>query len=339
LPARSSCSGFPRAGPAAELHLLNPAFIKVEKPASGGLPLAYKYGTGEQAVTYPVNRITGASQVLHVKTFNPLDSWRGLSPLHPSARAVDTHNLGSKWNASLLSNSARPSGVLTMSGSPDETTLNRLREYFKKAWQGALNAGNLPMLTGGAATFTALSHNPKDMDFQNNMGEAAENVALVYGIPLPLVTMEAATFANMDAAQERLWTDTVLPLLDLLIQALSRFLLPLYGVTKGVSIELAYNADSVPALEPRRERLFKRMKDAVAGTLVTPDEARAEMGYPEKGGMADELLVLGTNRLLSEIASQPNPAAGLVKAMKACGYSDERISALLADNFGLKKAA
>jgi hypothetical protein len=47
--------------------------------------------------------------------------------------------------------------------------MNRLREFFKKAWAGVQNAGNIPLLTGGMK-FTALSHNPKDMDFKESIG-------------------------------------------------------------------------------------------------------------------------------------------------------------------------
>lgn len=311
----------PAKGEPKELHVLSPDAMGV-KPGKGGIPEEYTFGSGPDKKTYPVNQLDGTSQILHIKTFNPLDPWRGLSPLSPAARAVDIHNQGSIWNSSLLANGARPSGVIEFTSAPSETTLSQLREFFKKAWQGVLNAGNIPILTGGAK-FTALSHNPKDMDFKSNMSEAAKNTGLVYGVPLPLLTMDAATFSNMDSAQERLWTETVLPLLNVLIKKLGQFVMPLYGAPeKNTRVHLAYNAESVPALEPKRERLFKRMKDAVAGSLLTPNEARAEMGYAELDG-ADQLLVASTLKPLDAIETQP--ATELVKAMKSCGFTAAEI--------------
>jgi HK97 family phage portal protein len=258
----------PEKGQPKELYLLNPAHVEVAK-GTGLVPKAYVYGSGETKKTYPVNVITGVSQVLHLKRLNLSDPWRGLSQLTPCARAVDIHNNGARWNGSLLHNGARPSGVIEMQGTVDESTLSALREYFKKVWQGVKNAGNVPLLTGGAK-FTALSHNPKDMDFEKNMSAAAKDIALALGVPLPLVTMEASTFSNMDAAQERLWMETVLPLLTVVIKKLSDFLMPLYNTGKSRTF-LAFNADSVPALEPRRERLYKRMGTAVRDGLITVD--------------------------------------------------------------------
>lgn len=322
----------PEKGPAAELYLLDPSAVEVLKNANGSaVPLAYKYGTGEKTKRYPVNVVTGESQVLHIKTFNPSDPFRGLPPLKAAARAVDTHNHGAQWNSNLLLNGARPSGVVEFEKAPSEQVLSQMREFFKKAWVGMRNAGNVPMLTGGAK-FTALSHSPKDMDFEKSMGEAAKNTALVLGVPLPLVTMEAATFSNTEAAQERFWLDTVLPLLNTFTSALSGFLMPLFGNTSGKEV-LGYNADSVPALETRRERLFKRMGSAVKESLVTPDEARAEMGFEEIGGPAGELLVAGTLKPLSNINEKPEPV-DLAKTLKSLGYRDDEVSAMLAEQFG-----
>ncbi|MBZ9674542.1 phage portal protein [Mesorhizobium sp. ES1-1] len=325
----------PATGQPRELHVLNPEAMDV-KGGKGGIPTEYVFGTGEDKKTFPVNQLTGVSQILHIKTFNPLNQWRGLSPLSPAARATDIHNRGSAWNSSLLLNSARPSGIVEFTGTVTETVLSQMREYFKKAWSGTANAGNVPMMTGGAK-FTALSHTPKDMDFQSGMSEAAKNIGLVYGVPLPLLTMDAATFSNMDSAQERLWTETVLPLLNLVIKKLGQFVMPLFAdgkADKKTRVVLAYNAESVPALEPKRERLYKRMKDAVAGGLVTPNEARAEMGFEEMDG-ADQLLIPGTLKPLDAIDTQP--ATELAKAMKASGFTAAEIAEALTPT--LKAAA
>ncbi|MHC2315159.1 HK97 family phage portal protein [Bradyrhizobium diazoefficiens] len=306
----------PEKGPAAELYCLDPSMIQVERDANGSaVPTAYVYGTGPNKRTFPVNIATGESQVLHIKTFNPSDPFRGLPPMKPAARAIDTHNHGAQWNSNLLLNGARPSGIVEFASTVADSVLSQMREFFKKAWQGVVNAGNIPILTGGAK-FTPLSHTPKDMDFEKSMGEAAKNVALVFGVPLPLVTMEASTFSNMDAAYERLWIDTVMPLLGSILGALTNFLMPLYGSGSSSVEILAYNADSVPALEPRRTRLFTRMQAAVVGSLITPNEARAEMGFEDvKTDGANSLLVAGTMKTLDHINDKPPaPVAAPAKA-------------------------
>lgn len=64
--------------------------MDVEKDADGSaVPRAY-YGTGEKRKRFPVNVVTGESQVLHIKTFNPSDPFRGLPPFKAAARTVDS---------------------------------------------------------------------------------------------------------------------------------------------------------------------------------------------------------------------------------------------------------
>jgi len=323
----------PQSGPAAELYLLDPRNVGIDKHKDGLVPKAFTYGNGADKKTYPVNPVTGESQVLQIKTANPQDAFRGLSPLSAAARPVDTHNSGWKWNSNLLVNGARPSGYIEFAGTkPDDSTLSQLRQFFKKAWQGWQNAGNIPMLVGGAK-FTQLSHNPKDMDFANSMDNAAKDMSLVFGIPLPLITMDAATFSNMDAAQEMLWSDTVLDLLDELIKPLGDFLMPKpeAGRTRQY---LAYNADSVPALEAKRTRLYERMNKAAGGPVLTPNEARVEMGYDDIEG----------GDLLRNAPQDPDKQAeqaqqALKKALVRCGYDEERAEKAMADEFGAKKAA
>ena len=322
----------PAKGPAAELYLLDPRKVGVKARKEGLVPEAFTYGDGEDKKIYPVNPLTGESQVLQIKTANPQDPFRGLSPLSAAARPVDTHNSGWRWNANLLVNGARPSGYVEMTGTVDENALNRLRQFFKKAWSGWQNAGDIPMLTGGAK-FTQLSHNPKDMDFANSMGSAAKDMSLVYGIPLPLVTMDAATFSNMDAAQEMLWSDTVLDLLDEIIKPLGDFLMPTPAKGKPRQY-LAYNADSVPAFEGKRTRLYERMNKAAGGPVLTPNEARVEMGYDDIEG----------GDLLRNAPQDPDKQAeqaqqALKKALLRCGYDEERAEKAMAEEFNVRKVA
>lgn len=98
----------PDKGPAAELYLLDPSAMDIERDRQGSaVPVAYVYGTGEKKRRFPVNVLSGESQILHIKTFNPSDPFRGLPPLKAAARAVDTHNHGAQWNSNLLLNGAR----------------------------------------------------------------------------------------------------------------------------------------------------------------------------------------------------------------------------------------
>lgn len=259
-----------------ELWPVSPLNIKV-KPGDKGFPAYYEFETGTYKQRFRVNPSTGVSDLFFAKTFNPIDYWRGQSPLMAAGVAGDLHNAGLKWNYSLLRNGARPSGLVELPGAPEPGIINSLREHFKRRVQGANNAGEIPVLTGGAK-WQPMDQSARDMDYMTSMKEAAKMIASVYGVPLPLIDNDASTFNNLREAKERLYTDTVLPMLRRLLNELGIWLLPRFGEGLQFDIDL----DAIPALEGIRERKFKRTIEAVEKQVITREEGRIELGFDPK---------------------------------------------------------
>ena len=212
------------------------------------------------------------------KMHNPTDYWRGQSPLVAAGLAADTHNAGMRWNYSLLRNSARPSGLITLTTEAGGEVVSRIKEWFKTAFQGERSAGEVPVLPSGA-NWVSMDNNPRDMDFMNTQKEAAKLIASAYGVPLPLIDNDASTFNNLEQAKERFYTDTVLPLFNEFLSQFGAWLLPFYG--EGLKFQV--NEDKIGALEGIRTRLFDRMLKAVQSGVLTTDEAREAMGYDPLG--------------------------------------------------------
>lgn len=262
------------SGPPAEIWPLNPIHMEVE-PGRGGIPSAYVHKVNRNKRKFAVDPQTGFSQVMFAKTYNPENYWRGQSPLMAAALAADTHNAGMRWNFSLLRNSARPSGIVRFKGQyPGGETIQRMREYFKARMQGSENAGEIPMLSDDAE-WQSLSQTARDMDFMKTMQETAKYVASALGVPLPLVDNDASTFNNLEQAKERLYTDTVIPILKELLSELNNWLMPRYAE----GLELRVDMDAIPALEALRERMFNRAVMAYDKGILTLQESRVLMGY------------------------------------------------------------
>ena len=275
--------------PPSELWLLPPESVTV-RPGNL-LPEAYVYRPGTETV-YPVNQVTGLSQVLHLRTVNPLDEWNGLPPMAAAAYGVDVFNAGQEWNKSLLQNEARPSGALQMRQGKDgftqqlsEEQYARLKLEVDSQYTGSGNAGR-PLLIDGALEWVQMGLNARDMDHKENMLASARLIAGCYGTPPMLVGIPGeSTFANYGEAKLAYWADTVLPFLGMILDDFNRWLPRLYGE----KCFLWFDEEQVPALEPLREMKSRRLN---ASEYLTINEKREAMGHAKHANpMADDILV------------------------------------------------
>ena len=282
--------------PPLELQLLRPEATTV-RPGTSVFPEKYEYRqTGNGAMqSFPVNQINGFSQVLHLKTFNPLDQWLGLSPMVAAAYGIDTFNSGMRWNKALLDNDARPAGAFTVKdaeGKPStlgDEQFKQLREEIEGHYSGSRNAGR-PMLLEGGLEWQPMSMSMKDMDHREGMLTMARFTAGVYHVPPQLVNIPGeSTYNNYEQAKLAFWSDTVLPLLGVILDGLNRWLTPMYGP----DLFIGYDPEEIPALEPLRKQKHDRINSA---QYLTTNEKRHAMGedtLPEGAG-GDYVMVPAT---------------------------------------------
>lgn len=262
-----------------ELHALRPDRVSVIAGKSG-MPIGYRYqvGNDNKYKDYRVDSITGRSEVLHLKFFHPLNDWYGLSPIEAAAYSIDQHNQAGSWNQALLQNGARPSGALVVKmaseggpGTLSDEQYNRIKRQIDEEFAGPDNAGR-PILLEGGLDWREMSLSPKDMDFIETKNSAARDIALAFGVPPQLLGIPGDnTYSNLVEARLALWEQTILPFLDNITDALNNWLVPQFGG----NIELAYDLDSIPALAPRREAAWNRVKDA---GFLSDEEKRRVLG-------------------------------------------------------------
>ena len=316
------------AGRPRELYALRPDRITVV-PGPNGWPAAYDYKVGGRTHRFPVDRVTGRSPVLHLKTFHPRDDVYGLSPLEAAAFGVDIHNAAAGWNKALLDNAARPSGALVFDpgdgqpGTLTEDQVARLKAQMAEEYGGATNAGR-PLLLEGGLTWQQIAFSPADMDFINAKHVAAREIALAFGVPPMLLGIPGDnTYANYQEAHRALWRLTLLPLVDKAMAALNAWLVPRFGD----GLTLAADKEAVPALAAEREALWARLG---AADFLTANEKRAAVGLsPVDGG--DVLTERSPPRPFDGRGPRPG-AAGPRLADKAVppGGTDHDPEALLA---------
>ena len=263
----STLEGHPR-----ELVALRPDRVKVVA-GSRGWPEAYEYAGGGSSTRLP------AETVLHIKLFNPLNDYYGLSPLEAAARSIDTHNAASAWNKAMLDNAARPSGALIYTSGDGSLTTeqhDRLKNELRNDYQGAVNAGR-PLVLEGGLEWKEMGFSPKDMEFIEAKNASAREVALAFGVPPMLLGIPGDnTFANYAEANRTFWRQSVVPLLGRVTEALTNFLGPHFGD----GLRVSYDLDQVEALSVDRDGLWARVDKA---SFLTPNEKREAVGYGALG--------------------------------------------------------
>ena len=281
-------------GTPQELHQLRPDRMVI-KGSGNPIPDRYEYVVnGRVQKTYKVDQVNGYSEVKHVKLWNPLDDYYGLSPMSAAAVEVDQFNMSSKHNVNLLQNGARPSGAVIFKPQDDagfaanlsESQRQQLLTDLNNRFSGAGNAGR-PMLLEGDFDWKEMGLTPKDMDFHRLKNMAATDIALCFGVPSQLVGVpDAQTYANVSEARLALYEETIIPHLRKIQSDLNEWLVPLYDDR----LKLEFDIDSIPALSERKRRTYENVTSAVREGIMTRNEAREQIGLSPVDG-ADGLYI------------------------------------------------
>lgn len=266
------------AGEIVELYLFRPDRVEII-PGIGASPKAYSYTIGDKKTIYRVDPVTSKSDVLHLRNFNPLDDWYGLSQIEAASYSIDLHNQSSAWNQALLQNGARPSGALIIKGVDGASSylskeqFARLQEQLQEKFMGSVNAGR-PLLLEGGLEWKDMSYSPKDMDFLEAKNSAARDIALAFGVPPQLLGIKGDnTYNNMQEARLAFWEETVIPLIDKTVDALNNWL----ATSFGANFKIGYDAQNISALASKHEMLWNRVQNA---DFMTNNEKRAAVGLP-----------------------------------------------------------
>ena len=268
-------------GEVQALHALRPDRIRIIE-GQDGWPEAYEYRAG--AALRRIAAETGSERpprLLHLRLFHPLADLTGYAPLAAAQAALELHNAASRWNKSLLDNSARPSGALVYQpadgGNLSPEQFERLKAELDSGYSGPARAGR-PMLLEGGLDWKAMALSPKDMDFVEARNGAARDIALAFGVPPMLLGIPGdLTYANYAEANRAFFRLTVLPLITRLTGAIGDWL---GGHFAAPGLRLTVDLDRVEGLSAEREALWDRV---AAADFLSRVEKREAVGYGAEG--------------------------------------------------------
>lgn len=205
---------------------------------------------------------------------------RGQSPLSSAAFEARQHILGNEHNIKILEKGGRLSLVFHFEEDLAEDDFEEVKQRIR-AQYGGTGGESIGVTSGGKMNIDELGVNNKDMDFAKLQRMAMDAVALVYQVPLPLISNTAATFNNYKEAKTALYDDAVLPLFNRVYGGAGNFLLPRYGLDPR-KYRLTYDPLSIPALRARVLDELKTRKDI---NIESDNELRNAIALePVEGG-------------------------------------------------------
>lgn len=293
--------------PPLELFIGYPQTVSIT-PGTDGFPQNYLISQFYQSENFTryidkgrfrfVNQ-SGGKELYQSKFFSPianLGALYGMSYLTPIYHEIEQYLLASMHNEGILSNGATPSLVLESDQPLMPDTLQRLEEQMRLFYAGAQNAGRTMILEQGLKA-NKVSMSNKDMDFAELKKEVKYTIYSELRIPLPKISADNMTLANMETAKLDLYDNAVLPFTKIIFEELTNFLMPRYKNSEN--LVLKFDESEIEALALRRNEQIKIKKDT---GVFTTNEIRAM--YKMKPLLNGDTLYRPSNELPVNVSNE-----------------------------------
>ncbi len=256
-------------GMPVELWPLRPDMVRLV-PDDNEYIRGYLYtGRSGEQVAY------AADEIVRLRYFNPLDEYAGLSPIAAARLTLDMGRDALVSNRSGLANDGSPGVVIHTENNPDSEEVKRLLEEWESRFTGPLNRLRPVVLSAGMEA-SQIGFSPKDMEYISALRWTVEDVARVFNVPKPLLhDLERATYSNIETARRMFWETCIVPELRFFEEKLTQHLLPMFG---DGSLAAEFDTSSIEALRESESERARRIQIYVSEGIMTPDEARAELG-------------------------------------------------------------
>jgi HK97 family phage portal protein len=219
---------------------------------------------------------------------DPLDDYRGLSPLAVAARAIDLDNKGLDYLRAFFLNGAAPAGLLRFKEPAEPEERERIRLLWKKLYGQGRGWHEVAVLDA-FAEYQELGSRPEKLGMDAIWGATESRICAVLGVPpimvQVLIGIQNSTYSNYREAVKAFWSETMVPLAGLVSDQLTFGLAYEFGAPGEYEIRL-----DCGGVEVLQEGLEVRRTGAVTlyqGGVIKLNEARVMSGFDEDGPEAD----------------------------------------------------
>ena len=270
----------------------------------------YKDAAGkEQVIRYD------PEEIIHIKTPNPANPYRGKSVVEAAALDIDTDNLAQEMIKMFFANGAVPNITLTTEQRLTKDDIQRITTDMKRTYGGVRNAFKTLILGNGLKPET-VQQSAKEMQFLEIETAMRDKImAMFKNTKASLGIVEDVNRANAEASLLSWKQSVIKPKMTRIVDALNEFLIPRYGDNLILTFE-----DPVPEDEGAKSDAVIKLKNS---DIITQNEAREELGYDAVEG-GDETAAQRGDRRAQEMANQtpaPVKSVSYKKHLRRSGFT------------------
>jgi HK97 family phage portal protein len=251
------------------LYPLSPEAVRVVPNEKGTDVARYEYpGKGGTIKFSP-------TQIIHSKTFNPINRFRGMGSIQAAAYAIDNDLAASVYNQKFFENSARPDIVVVLEEGTtlDPDDLERLKAEWTTKFGGISKSWKPVFIQGLVKDVKSLGLSQKDMEFAKLKEITRDEILSILRVPKTIVAItDDVNRANAETSDYVFAERTIKPKLRRYVDMLNIRYLPLF---KGTS-DMFFQYDD-PTPENRELSLAEDTQLVNAG-ILTINEIREKRG-------------------------------------------------------------
>lgn len=243
-----------------------------------------------------------ASEVLWLRYPDPHEPWGSVAPWRAALDAAELDAKAREWQAGELDNGGRAAAVVYI-GDIDEDQHRKATREWNAQMRGPRSA-NRYMLTSGPipAKVERLGATADELAYLESRTRNSEDVMLAFGVPRDYL-LGGATYENRNASKRTLWSDTIVPKLEIVASETDRQMVPDLAQT------CAFDVSRVDALSENLDSIVGRVTRLTVQDVLLIDEARAEIGYdPLPNGAGQQTLTAYRRQINDAGAATPVPA-------------------------------
>lgn len=226
----------------------------------------YKDAKGkEQVIRYE------PEEIIHIKTPNPANPYRGKSVVEAAALDIDTDNLAQEMIKQFFKNGAVPNLTLSSDQRLTRDDVQRITTDMKRTYSGVRNAFKTLVLGNGLKPIT-VQQSAREMQFLEIEKAMRDKImAMFKNTPSSLGIVEDVNRANAEASLLSWKQSVIKPKMQRIVDSLNEFLIPRYGDNLILGFENPVPEDD--------EANTADVIALVQADIISQNEARTELGY------------------------------------------------------------